>query len=224
MSKSAKLAIFILLLCLGSGAVSAQEVYTSSGRSLKQVKAKKKEEARKFDPQRIIIGGGMGFSFGQVTAVAVSPIVGYRFTDRLSAGVGLSYQYVQQKDAWAIQNPNSNNPNDLLYYDYKSNMISPSVWARFIVWHNLFLSAAFEQNFMSFNQPYTVYDYSANDYKVVDQKTWMSVPSLLVGGGFRQPVGERSSFVISIMYDVLQKDYSPYKGILDYRVGFNVGF
>lgn len=42
---------------------------------------------------RIYIGGNMGMQFGTITFIDVSPIIGYKFSDRISAGPGLIYQY-----------------------------------------------------------------------------------------------------------------------------------
>ena len=42
---------------------------------------------------RLFFGGGFGLTVGSVTHVDISPMVGYRITDRFSAGIGLSYQY-----------------------------------------------------------------------------------------------------------------------------------
>ena len=71
---------------------SAQEVYTSSGRP---ANAKKKEEKQKgFDISRLVVGGGIGLGFGDITSISVSPMVGYRITDNFSAGVGFGYQYL----------------------------------------------------------------------------------------------------------------------------------
>ena len=79
----------ILILFFSTGIVSAQQDSTST--SSKQTE--KKEEKKGFDPKRITYGGGIGGTIGTVTAINVSPIVAYRFTDRFYAGPRLIYNY-----------------------------------------------------------------------------------------------------------------------------------
>jgi hypothetical protein len=44
---------------------------------------------------RLFYGGNFGLMFGTITYVELSPLVGYRITERLSAGPGISYIYLQ---------------------------------------------------------------------------------------------------------------------------------
>src|SRR5688572_5075953 len=92
----------IIALCVGLAAsASAQEVYNSSGE--RRVAPKKKEAKKGFDPQRLIYGGGLGLSFGTITAVGVAPVLGYRITDNFAAGIGLGYQYLRVKDFFELR-------------------------------------------------------------------------------------------------------------------------
>jgi hypothetical protein len=200
----------VLMLCLCTAAyASAQDVYNSSGtRAFK----KKNDQPKGFDPQRLIFGGGLGLSFGTVTSIGVAPIIGYRITDHFSAGIGLIYQYLQQNDYYYLQGNN---------YDYKASILAPSIWTRYVVFTNLFVQAAYEHNFIS----YTDIRYDQNGSGNIESyKVKYNCPSLLLGGGYRQPVSENSSMLVMILYDVLQDPYSPYYGRLDFRFGFAVGF
>jgi hypothetical protein len=48
---------------------------------------------------KLYFGGGLGFSGNSSwVTFSISPIVGYKITERLSAGVGISYQYTNYKD------------------------------------------------------------------------------------------------------------------------------
>jgi hypothetical protein len=47
---------------------------------------------------RLYFGGNVGFSFGRVTFAEVSPIVGYKITEKLSAGTGVTYIYFKSGD------------------------------------------------------------------------------------------------------------------------------
>jgi hypothetical protein len=206
--------LILLMLCIGFGA-SAQEVYTSSG---KPANAKKKEEKKKgFDPSRLIVGGGIGFGIGQVTTVSISPIVGYRISEKFAAGVGFGYQYLKVKDYFEIPDING----VVSYYDYKSSIISASVWGRYLILRNLFAQVAYEHNFMSFQD----YGFDPNGSgNIVGEKIKYDAPSVLVGAGFRQPISDNASMFIIAQYDVLQDKYSPYYGRIVPNIGFNIGF
>lgn len=48
--------------------------------------------------ERIYFGGSFGGSFGTITYFEVSPVVGYMIRRNLSAGVGITYQYYNDKN------------------------------------------------------------------------------------------------------------------------------
>lgn len=51
---------------------------------------------------RIYFGGGGGFSGGnQYVNIAVSPLIGYKFTEQFSGGLQITYQYVKFLEATA---------------------------------------------------------------------------------------------------------------------------
>jgi hypothetical protein len=50
-----------------------------------------------FDPARMTYGGWASLQFGSYTVVGLSPRVGYWFTERLNAGVGLTYLYLNDQ-------------------------------------------------------------------------------------------------------------------------------
>ncbi len=64
-----------------------------------------------FQSDRIIKGGNVGLWLGTNTFIQAAPFIGYRFTDRLSAGVGGECTYIRQRtsgpaDEWAIYGGN----------------------------------------------------------------------------------------------------------------------
>lgn len=221
-----------LMFCLSAAGTQAQEIYNSSGRA---GKANFRENAEKkgFDANKLIFGGGVGFGMGTgIISFGVSPIIGYRITDRFAAGISLGYQYYRVKDFLPAFNRQT------AFYDYynlNQSMFSGGVWARYVVWDNIFLHSEFEYNLTTYN------DYPPNNLPGIGyEKTRVSygVPCLLLGGGYRQPVGEHMSFVIMALYDVLQDipsnqrtdnmgrkySISPYADRLEVRVGVNIGF
>lgn len=198
--------VSVLLLCLGISSVSAQEVYTSSGHNVRAHKEKKG-----YDPSRLIIGGGFiaGFATGYTDA-GLSPIVGYRFTKNLSAGVGLGYEYFSEKY--------SDYSNDL--YSYKSNIIYPSVWGRYMIFRNFFAEADFEYDIV--NQNSSIFDGTST----IKETSTDGLPAVLLGVGIRQPIAGRVSIVAEVLYDVIQSNeyINPYYGEPIFRIGVCAGF
>jgi hypothetical protein len=173
-----------------------------------------------FDKDKLIFGGGLGLSFGDVTSIAVAPTIGYRITDDFAAGIGLGFQYYRVKDFFEVYNGTGYE-----YFPLKSTFFYPSVWARYVVFRNFFVHTEFEYDLQHFK----VYDayidpntglFGAPTSHSIDYKS----PALLVGAGIRQPISDRASFVLIALYDVIQNKYSPYRNRIDFRIGLNIGF
>ena len=47
---------------------------------------------------KVYYGGNIGFSFGSYSMIAIRPLVGYKVTPKLSAGLKLSYEYLWNSD------------------------------------------------------------------------------------------------------------------------------
>lgn len=228
-----KRTLLLFLLCTGFMIGHAQETYNSSGKA-GQPKYKQNQQKKGFDANRLVFGGGLGLAFGSITNIYVAPSIGYRITDNFAAGVTLGYNYYRQKDAFQTYNKNNG---DTKYMPFTQSIYTGSIWGRYIIIPNIIVQAELEVNNTSF------YDFNAPTE--FDQDGWaqyhkerVSIPSLLLGGGYRQPIGEHSSMFIMAMYDVLQNipsntrvdntgarySISPYANRIDFRVGFTIGF
>jgi hypothetical protein len=203
-----------VLLCLATTYATAQEVYTSSGKS--GYKKKSKREAG-YDPDKLIIGGGFnGVYGGGYASAGVSPIVGYLFFKNFTAGVGVGYQYYQYpQDIYDYNNPSK------IYYA-KENIIYPGLWARYFVFRNIFVETNFEYDFINLKAYDYAYDANGNPY-IAQDKAKVQVPCLLLGVGIRQPLSGRVSVFFEAMYDALQQQYSPYYGQPVFRLGVAAG-
>ncbi|MFK7907413.1 MAG: hypothetical protein AB8B69_19920 [Chitinophagales bacterium] len=79
------------------------------------------QEKKGFDKSRLFTGGNVGLSFStNYSFVEVSPILGYYFTDKFSAGLGPSYQYYK-------------------IFGSSINIIGARTFARYDILDNLFL-------------------------------------------------------------------------------------
>jgi hypothetical protein len=191
--------------------LQAQDVYTSSGRN---ANAKKHKKQQGFDPSRLVFGGGFVANFGSgYSDFGLSPIVGYRFNDRITAGVGFGYEYMKS----SIQFYNMNTGQYDLY-PTAANIYTPSLWARVNIMRNIFADANFEYNMLRFNEYY----YDTNGLPASGTFN-VNVPCLLIGAGIKQSLGGRAYMFAEVLYDVLQNTNSPYFGTIIPRIGFLVG-
>lgn len=127
--------LFILLLAstlsIGSFAQDTTQVYNSVEQS-----------AGKFDKSKLYYGGYMSLSFGSYTVIGISPLVGYKFTPKLSSGVQLSYEYSS-------------------YNDNSSSNYGGSVFARYRVVPKIYTHAEFS------TVNYEIYNFNGKDRKWV---------------------------------------------------------
>lgn len=196
----------ILLLFVSLSYASAQDVYTSSGKT----NYKKAKKHKGYDPDKLIVGGGIngGFNSGAVAA-GLSPFVGYRLTKNLSAGVGVGYLYSRIPDYY-------DQLTDKIYYA-NSHLVYPSVWARYVVWRNIFLSTAYEYDLINQKRPLDQYG------QLNPTKSSYTNSCMWVGAGLKQPIAGRVSLYAELRFDVLQQPNSPYLNGPDLRVGVIAG-
>jgi hypothetical protein len=170
----------ILLLIASLALVAAQAQQTAP-----QAPAKQRKDTRPL-ADRIWFGGGVGLSFGSVTAIQLDPLVGYKVDTlgRFTAGIGASY--------WYLRDNRFPSDNTFEGYGYR-----PFLRYRF------FEQAFAHAEFLHMNvEPYPP--------PAMGRMERIWVPHLLVGGGYAQPVGERSSIFFQVLFDVLQDPNSIY--------------
>jgi hypothetical protein len=140
-------------------------------------------------PERLLFGGEIGLSFGTITYIKIAPLVGYRLTDRLSAGLGPIYIYEKYND-----------------YNFETSMYGGKAIVSFTVFKgtgtpertgigNIMLHV--ENEVLSVEKYDPPYD-----------RIW--IDNLLLGGGLFQPIGNRAGISIYLLWDVTQNKYSPY--------------
>ena len=150
--------------------------------------------------ERVYTGGGVGAGFGNVVWVQVAPLVGYRITNKFSAGIGVNYRYAN----YTIFTPK-----------ITTNDIGTSVFARYSIKPPFFAQVEYERlNYERIN----ILDFS---------KTRRGNNAFLIGGGMWQPVGRNTSFTVIALYNALYQPgdlMSPYTSPWIIRAGVNVGF
>lgn len=138
--------------------------------------------------ERLVFGGDIGLSFGSITYIKLAPVVGYRLTSRLTAGLGPIYIYERIKE-----------------FNFETSIYGGKLFASFTVFKGLDRENAFgignvllhAENEIVNVERYPEYD-----------RIW--IDNLLLGGGLYQPVGGRFGISIFVLWDVTQNPYSPY--------------
>jgi hypothetical protein len=129
---------------------------------------------------RTFTGGNVGFQFGTVTFAEISPLLGYRFTDRIHGGVGATYQYYHYKDQ---------------YYDFKTDVYGGRVFGRY-----------YFTDFLFGHGEYEYLNLEAFDF----QRRRVDVGSLLGGVGYFQRFAEFSGLSAMLLYNFTESAYTPY--------------
>lgn len=161
----------------------------------------------------LFTGGNFGFTFGQSVAfIEIAPIVGKKITDNIALGIGPTYRYIYFRDIY----------HNYTLYDMKINNYGFSVFGRYYfdsdyisVINNLFTHAEVEYNYM-------YYKFMAKDINVNDERGGIDFTNVYVGGGYKQPIGDFSSFNLLILWNLNETPFSPYPNPL-LRLGFTVG-
>ncbi len=175
MKKSIILIVSIFFLFAFFGKVNAQ--YLESNPTAKQ---------------RIFFGGNVGLSLGSSTYVALNPVLGYRLTNRLSAGLGINYTYASYS-----------------FYNYKGSMYGASIFSSYTVIKNIGEVLPFyngvgvllygEYSAMNISN---YYDFPGTSIE------WVGTP--MGGIAFQSPIGPKSYMLVMLLYNFNETRISPY--------------
>jgi hypothetical protein len=155
---------------------------------------------REIDPEmrpplkdRLYYGGNFGMSFGTITFIDVSPLVGAMITTKLSGGVGATYQYF----------------NDKRFVGGESSLYGGRVFGRYNVFPNFFAHTEYEMvNFDLYNMVSESF-----------QREW--VPGFFLGAGYFAPFGNRGGANFTFLYNLMfDNQRSPYNEPYVIRIGF----
>jgi len=143
---------------------------------------------------RLTYGGNFGLNFGDITMVDISPMIGYRTTNKWVNGVGLTYQYYEQRRV-----------------SFKTSTFGGRAFSRHMVYKNVFAHGEYE--LLKFNV------LSRN----LEQNPAHWFPALFVGGGVFQSFGgkSQSGLVITVMYNLI---YTPNNSLYISPFQFRIGF
>jgi len=175
--------------------------------------------------RRVAVGGDVGFQFGNVTGINIAPEVRIRTIDQLHVGFRFIYQYYRYKHYFVDTKSNE-------YRDFKSSVYGGGIYLRYYL-SSLFdnflgnLFAHTEYEYLTYTRPFTECDPSEGSisdgyYWYRPGKQTIEVNSLFVGGGYRQPIGNRVSMELLLLYNINESYNSPYSNPV-FRLGVMVG-
>ncbi len=143
--------------------------------------------------ENLFVGGGINLAVGTGRfSIGVRPYVGYSINKYVDVALSLSYDYISQR----YENTQ---------YKVRQSIIGPGAFVRVYPVRFLFAQAGYEKNFVKFREIY--------GSGFPDIITKYNVESFLVGAGFasdRENEGD-GFFYISLLFDVANNLYSPYK-------------
>jgi len=187
-----------IFLAAGSAGVSAQVE--------EPVVVEKRQEREKGKlSDRIVFGGDVGLSFGTITYIKLEPIVGYRITNRLTAGLGPIYIYEKYRN-----------------YNLRTSTYGAKILSSFTVLRGEDISATglgnvvlHAENEVINIEPFLVNGYTGEIF--LGERLW--IDNLLIGGGITQQLGGRFGVSLFVLWDVTQNLYSPYSNPI-FKLGF----
>lgn len=145
----------------------------------------KKTKDKSFFDKRLFFGGNFGIQVGEPTIIELSPLIGYRITEKLSSGIQINYNYIHVSRL---------NISTMVY--------GGSVFTNYYFTKNFFARGEYE--WLSLESRY----FHPAIYKT--QKRF-SIHNVLVGGGYRQQLGERSFVNLIILWNLNDNALSPYQ-------------
>ena len=158
--------------------------------------------------ERVFFGGIFALQFGTVTAIEVSPLVGYKLTNHLSVAGGIKYEYLSDK---RFSPP------------YSTHIYGLRTFVRLYLIRNMgdFLGGGLAMGFylqaeyegLSLERQYFDYPNYPDDGRF-----WLHSP--LIGGGISVPTGPYGSFNFSVLYNLNETYNSIYSNPV-IRIGFN---
>lgn len=173
-------------------AAQTDSVYTGVPHARDSLQKKKKERNDDWK-EKVTFGGNFQLQFGTFTFIYLSPTIGYIPFEKLNVGVGVIYNFISLDYG--------------SYGKYTQSIWGGHSYARYFITDGFFVQGQYDM----LRQP-NVYSTKA------DAKTW--VEYMMVGGGFRQPIGNKAALSSTILYNVTPSSLSIYSSRLVIQFGF----
>jgi hypothetical protein len=156
----------------------------------------KEDEKPHIYKNTMFTGGGLGVQFGNTTIIDISPHFGYYPLENFSVGVGLTYQYINDRS-----------------YKTNINVFGGRVFTR------LYLPFF---NYIYAHGEYEYIAYYSDIFSSNGKKSWYSVNNVLAGIGYRQPITERTSLNFMLLWNLNESEYNLYNNPI-FRTSIDIG-
>ena len=163
---------------------------------------------------RLFFGGSFGLMIGSLTDIEISPIVGYYITPRWSAGIGVTYEYYNNKYHWIDLRTR-------IPERFETHIWGGRLFTNYVIVNNVNdwiplglnfrIFAHVEYEGLSYEKKFL--DYYATGREILN--------SFLVGGGLRFPMGKRSSMNLTLLWNLNSNLYEYYGNGPIIRLSFN---
>ncbi len=156
------------------------------------------EEEKGFKKENLFTGGSVAVSFfNKQTLLGANPIFGYKLTNWADAGLAFNIVYNSSRDYQMFDDR------------MRQTVYGPGVFARLYPVRFIFLQGQLEHNFSTVK-------YIPPAASGIGSSKWTTgANSLLLGAGLAQgrAPGSTSFFYISLLFDVLKNENSPYVNV-----------
>jgi hypothetical protein len=151
---------------------------------------------------KLVFGGNFGLLFGNYTYIDVSPLVGYKITPKLTAGLGFIYQYEKYVDPYN----DPFNPVD----DYKATVFGGKLFSQYDIIYGIFAHSEYEEQYLNYEFLETPFDTGK-----------IKIPALYLGGGYKLRLGDNAALQFLGLYNFLAENNTQfYSNPWTFRIGF----
>lgn len=163
-----------------------------------------------FAKAKLFTGGSIGINFGNgLFSLGGVPHFGISLNKYVDVAATVNYNYVSQRDEFST-------------YKVRQSIYGPGAYVRVFPFRTIFAQAQYEYNFIKYREIY--------GRGFPDIITKLKTQSFLVGGGYcsgRDDEDRVPFYYISILFDVADNIYSPYKDNFNrilptIRAGFHI--
>jgi len=183
--KAIFLAFVILLILINPASALCQEEEGQKEEKPKPLSIK----------ERIFFGGSLGMQFGSITVINVSPMVGFKLTNKMDVGLTGTYQYYNNK-----------------YFSGSSDIFGGSLFARHTIYKQIFAHIEYEALSLGsarFSQT-----------NIETNRFWEQ--NYFAGGGVRLHLGGKAYLNLMLLYNFNTDSKVYYQNPL-FRFGIDIG-
>ena len=172
----------LMITLLMAGVSFGQDTIQVDTQEQQQEQQKPPSQKQQPSVKKVYFGGYMSLTVGSYTRIGVYPLIGYKFTPKLSGGLKIGYEYVSDNRYAST---------------YTSSNYGGSIFARYRIIPRLYFHVEYEQ-----------FSYELYNSDGTSSREW--IPFLYLGGGYSQPLGRNVWLTAQVLFDVLQDERSPY--------------